>query len=77
MDWRKRALCTDEDPELFFPIHTTGKAYELQVDEAKSVCARCPVQTQCLEFALAMVPDGIAGGLTPVERSYLRVAQSA
>jgi len=37
MDWRHRALCRDEDPELFFPIGNTGPAL-LQIEEAKAVC---------------------------------------
>ena len=42
MDWRHRALCRDEDPELFFPIGTTGPAL-VQIEQAKAVCQRCPV----------------------------------
>ena len=41
MDWRHRALCRDEDPELFFPIGTTGPAV-VQIEQAKAVCRRCP-----------------------------------
>jgi WhiB family transcriptional regulator, redox-sensing transcriptional regulator len=43
MDWRSRAACVDEDPELFFPIGTTGPAVE-QADAAKRICARCDVR---------------------------------
>ena len=42
MDWRHRAICRDEDPELFFPIGNTGPAL-LQIEQAKAVCRRCPV----------------------------------
>ena len=42
MDWRHDAICRDEDPELFFPIGTSGPAL-LQVEQAKAVCRRCRV----------------------------------
>lgn len=72
MDWRDDAACRDEDPELFFPIGTTGIAHE-QVNAAKRICARCPVQEECLEFALASNQDaGIWGGLTEDERRTLK-----
>lgn len=37
MDWRHHAVCREEDPELFFPIGSTGPAL-IQIEEAKSVC---------------------------------------
>ena len=72
MDWRTDAACRDEDPELFFPIGTTGPAVE-QSAAAKQVCTSCPVREECLEFALATNQDaGIWGGLNEDERRTLR-----
>ncbi len=51
MDWRHRAACRDEDPELFFPIGTTGPAL-LQVEEAKAVCRRCDGGRRLPDWAL-------------------------
>ncbi|MEX2328805.1 MAG: WhiB family transcriptional regulator [Nitriliruptoraceae bacterium] len=75
MDWRSRAACIDEDPELFFPIGTTGPAVE-QSEAAKRVCARCDVREECLEFALTSNQDaGVWGGLTEDERRTLKRAR--
>ncbi|MER5968258.1 WhiB family transcriptional regulator [Streptomyces sp. NPDC002055] len=72
MNWRQSAACIDEDPELFFPIGTSGPA-ALQAEEAKTVCARCPVTEQCLEWALENNQDsGVWGGLEENERRALR-----
>jgi WhiB family transcriptional regulator, redox-sensing transcriptional regulator len=71
-DWRARALCRDEDPELFFPIGTSGPAL-LQIAEAKAVCARCPVRAECLAEALETGQDyGVWGGLSEDERRSLK-----
>ena len=70
-DWRHRAACRDEDPELFFPIGTDGPALA-QVEQAKAVCRRCHVQADCLQWSLdAREQHGIWGGTTPQERAEL------
>ncbi|HEX3707419.1 MAG TPA: WhiB family transcriptional regulator [Mycobacteriales bacterium] len=72
MDWRHRAACRDEDPELFFPIGTTGPAL-LQVDEAKAVCRACDAVDECLSWALDSDQDaGVWGGLSEDERRAVR-----
>ncbi|MGH8885081.1 MAG: WhiB family transcriptional regulator [Egibacteraceae bacterium] len=72
MDWRDKAACLDEDPELFFPIGTTGRALD-QIEEAKAVCAQCPVIQECLEWALDTKQDaGVWGGKSEEERRTLR-----
>jgi len=72
MDWRHRAACLDEDPELFFPIGNTGPAL-LQIDEAKAVCRRCDVVDTCLKWAIESGQDaGVWGGLSEDERRALK-----
>ena len=71
MDWRHKAVCRDEDPELFFPIGTTGPAL-LQVEEAKAVCRGCAVIDDCLSWALESGQEtGVWGGTSEDERRVL------
>jgi WhiB family transcriptional regulator, redox-sensing transcriptional regulator len=70
--WRAHAACRGEDPELFFPVGSTGPMLE-QIAKAKEVCAECPVREVCLDFALNTGQGyGIWGGLTEDERRSLR-----
>ncbi|MEU5286321.1 WhiB family transcriptional regulator [Streptomyces sp. CA-278952] len=71
-NWRLHAACRDEDPDLFFPIGSTGPAV-VQAKEAKAVCRSCPVQAACLEWALENKQEsGIWGGLSEDERRALK-----
>ncbi|MGH9165528.1 MAG: WhiB family transcriptional regulator [Acidimicrobiales bacterium] len=73
-DWRVGAACRETDPDLFFPVGTTGPALD-QIESAKGVCRRCPAQTACLEFALATNQEsGVWGATSEEERRKLRKA---
>lgn len=73
MDWRHRAICRDEDPELFFPVAETGPRNLLQIAEAKTVCRRCPASAECLLWAVDTGQEfGVWGGMTESERRALR-----
>lgn len=73
-DWRDVASCQDTDPDLFFPVGTTGPALE-QIASAKAVCDACLAKEPCLEFALTTNQDsGIWGGTSEDERRKLRRA---
>jgi len=75
MEWVHRARCKNEDPELFFPIGTTGPA-AIQIERAKAVCTQCEVRSECLEWAMATGQDaGVWGGLSEEERRALRRAR--
>lgn len=68
MTWDDEARCHSVDPEVFFPARPSDNA-----PLAKAICRACPVQAQCLEFALAARLDhGVWGGMTEIERRSLR-----
>jgi len=70
--WRKVAACRNTDPDLFFPVGSTGPAID-QIESAKAVCTTCEAQPQCLEFALATNQEaGVWGGTSEEERRKLR-----
>jgi WhiB family transcriptional regulator, redox-sensing transcriptional regulator len=71
-NWRSAGACLSADPDLFFPISTTGPA-EKQIAKAKMICSGCTVRLECLEFA--MTHDqvyGIWGGTTAEDRQRQR-----
>ncbi|MFC8008722.1 WhiB family transcriptional regulator [Streptomyces cinereoruber] len=65
--WEELASCSTVDPELFFPDNTRESA------EAVEVCKQCPVQEQCLAWAMERGENrfGVIGGLTAKERRAL------
>lgn len=71
-DWRQRAACRNVEPDLFFPIGSTGPAIG-QIEAAKGVCHQCEARLACLEFALATNQEaGVWGGTSEDERRKLR-----
>jgi WhiB family transcriptional regulator, redox-sensing transcriptional regulator len=75
--WRAAAACRSVDPELFFPISDSAKSRE-QAAEAKAICSVCPVQRECLAFAMrTWQVHGIWGGTTVAERVITRRTRPA
>lgn len=69
--WRELAACRRHDPEFFFPIGKTGRAFA-EIQRAKAICVSCPVRAECLAFALDTDQDyGIWGGCDEDERRVL------
>ncbi|MFE3175058.1 WhiB family transcriptional regulator [Amycolatopsis sp. NPDC059090] len=61
--------CAGEDPELFWPVSPNDTE---RASHAKRICARCPVATACLDWAIRHENDGTWGGHTAAERGPAR-----
>lgn len=63
-NWRD-ALCRDHDPELFFALD--------REDDARAVCAECPIRWECLSWALAVNENhGVWGGMSGDQRQNVK-----
>lgn len=70
--WRMKAACRGQDPEVFFPDQANTSDTK-DVDRAKQFCASCRVTLDCLKFALLTnATEGVWGGLDEQERDDLQ-----
>ena len=72
--WRASARCRRENAVHFFPPPHFERKEEKDSREgaARALCAACPVQRECLDYALTVQePHGIWGGLNELERRRL------
>lgn len=67
--WQQNAACLGADPDLFFPPVSGGHTHAAI---AKTICAGCPVKTECLTYAIEeRIGYGIWGGLDVDERQAI------
>lgn len=74
LGWQFRAACRGGDSSLFFAPSFFERRYEKERREAgaKTICARCPVRDECLDYALTVrEPHGVWGGMNEQERRLL------
>ena len=64
-EWRDDAACAGADADAFFPPAED----EAAAMPAKKICAVCPVQEQCIQYALATnQTEGVWGGMSSRRR---------
>jgi hypothetical protein len=68
-EWRDDAACRDEDLNLFYP-----KSEEVLPPAVERLCSSCPVEADCLAWALRHEDHGMWARTTPKKRSRLRRA---
>ena len=78
LTWQQTGACRSDGSasDFYPPMHSERKHERLARERrAKSVCATCPVQVQCLDHAIAADERyGIWGGLNQDERRLLRAS---
>jgi WhiB family redox-sensing transcriptional regulator len=74
MSWDERAACRGADTELFYWPESirAAETRAKEIEAAKRICRRCPVLSQCREWALDTGErHGVWGGLTAAERQLV------
>lgn len=71
-DWRRQAACAGLPAELWFP-EVTDDGEDNHGTEGKRICADCPSQIACLDFAIrSNQQHGIWGGVGKDRRLRVR-----
>lgn len=69
--WRDDAACASMGLERFFLRAGLNRAAS-EVQETLAICQSCPVQAECLEYALRhRITQGVWGGTLPSDRANL------
>jgi WhiB family redox-sensing transcriptional regulator len=69
-NWMAVGNCNNHPPAVFFPSDGVG------VEIAKKICATCPAQEPCLEYALAnRIDHGVWGGTSERQRRRILKAR--
>ncbi len=73
-EWMERGVCRGMNPNIFFP----ESGHHLLTREALEACNTCPVQMECLDYAITHHLDhGIWGGTSERERVRIRRGRKA
>ena len=74
-EWMDLAACRGYPAEMFYAEKAGGGP---TLDEGRKVCRRCPVQGECLDYALEFSERiGLWGGLTEKERRKVKAERRA
>ena len=65
--WFEKAKCRGKPTEAFYPEFTTTPVPR----EVQRLCDTCPVQGDCLAYALIKRESGIWGGTTEAQRKAI------
>ena len=68
-DWIEQAACRAYPAEWWFP----ERGDMVALNRAKTICKSCPVQAECLAYALSFdTRDGVWGATSETQRRRLR-----
>lgn len=73
-EWREDAGCKTIGPKIFFADNENSNQSESRKNDrlARSICNKCIVKTECLNYALNQkIQFGIWGGLSSRERNLV------
>jgi WhiB family redox-sensing transcriptional regulator len=70
-DWMQKAACRNQSTANFFILRGDPQQRVKRI-EAYQICKGCPVQRECLDYAIINHELGIWGGTTDRERRIIR-----